>query len=162
MQDFRNTAHPFAGVDIAGLDQGHAALLAGAVGLLPDAAPSQGLEPRERWLFRLGALAGKGEWSLALDLLDAALTSGILDPGQALRAAQEAVHVLGWPTLARLGPFLSDRGLAPVQDLSDPAAALLGWTGLNPVHGQTGRTLTEREVFAEGLGLTWGARCWET
>jgi|GEM_PF-3907003 len=153
--------HPFAAVDLKGMDQGFPALLARAAGA--DRSGREGrstagnLSARERRLFRFGLLAGLGEWALAAEAMASLLAEGLLTGPEVERAAAEAALVKGWPACVHLKPGLEDLGLLGPADVAGALAAIEASNRANPEGG-----LSEREVFSLGLGLTWGARCWDT
>lgn len=159
--------HPFAGIDLAGLDAAFPTLLAQAAAA--DALPAdgsragEGLSARERRLFRFGILVGLGEWGLAREAMVSLLDTRLL-PGPALEhALAEAAVVKGWPVCVHLEPAMSSRGLHGPASVADALARVSAAGPAPSVPGATpvGR-LTDREVFALGLGITWGARCWDT
>jgi hypothetical protein len=162
----QGSAHPFAGIDLAGLDAAFPTLLAQAAAdaLPPDGSPvGEGLSARERRLFRFGILVGLGEWGLAQESMVSLLDTHLL-PGPALEhALAEAAVVKGWPVCVHLGPTLSSRGLYGPASVAEALARV---SAAGPAPSPPGATpageLTDREVFALGLGITWGARCWDT
>jgi hypothetical protein len=152
--------HPYAAVDITGLDTAFPELLA--------LAKQSGLNrtnavAREKRLFRFGLLAGQAEWELARRALEAMLAEKVLDGPQALRAAQETAIVRGLPACAALLPVLSAHGLSGPQSVHEALTAVRAYSlRQTPTRDACGHALTEREVFALGLGITWGARCYDT
>jgi hypothetical protein len=150
------TGHPFANVDLPRLDRDFAGLLAHAAkpGHDPAAgpAPRPGLSAREKGLFRVGLLAGHRDWGLAAEALGDLLAQGRLTKAEAERAVTEAAVVKGWAVCRHLGPALSGHGLRVPASVGE---AVAGRSASSP-------GLTEREIFALGLGLSWGAKCWDT
>lgn len=142
-------AHPFARVDIAALDDAFPDLLAQA----GQEGDMGGLTRRERLVFRFGLMVGHGEWDMARQALAA---SGGLPAGAAVRAFAEAAVVLGRPVVDHLGPSLRDLGLGVPPSLPEALAASRSAIRNGP------DDLSLREAYALGLGVTWGARCWDT
>lgn len=144
--------HPFERVDIAGLDADYAGLLARAAEL--DTDRDGGLTRAEALLFRAGLLAGEAQWALAGRELAAG--AEILTAAQLGHALAETALIRGAPALEELGPRLAE-----FLDISPPTD-LPGALALAAEATCGGRALDERQAFALGLGVSWGARCWET
>ncbi len=159
--------HPYAGVDIARLDTNFISLLEYAA--RPDYrgeekdAPGQRLSLREQQLFRFGVFAGLAEWTSASDLMGSLVGDGIISRTEAERALLELALVKGLPACGRLQPSLNSLGLHVPADVMEAAKAVQALRDASPVSPTSSDPgLTEREVFALGLGITWGARCWDT
>ncbi len=144
--------HPYEGVDLLQLDEKFLSLLTIAAG--PGRSAGEGLTNREKVLFRFGLLTARGEWELAYGAIRDGLDRGIVTVPDADRAMVEAVYVDGLPVSTHLGPKLSECGVRVPADVMEAAKAFRA--------GTPNAHLTEREIAALGLGLAWGARCWDT
>lgn len=152
--------HPFEGVDVAKLDENFPSILAQATGSGSDEREEKkrgeaGLTKREKEIFRLGVLTELGEWDLAGRAIVSLMEAKMITGPEAERAAAEAVFVRGLPALVHLGPVLRACGLHNPSNVAEAIDAVLAIPVAN-------MRLTQREIFALGLGLTWGARCWDT
>ncbi|MDA8335522.1 MAG: hypothetical protein M0Z41_11140 [Peptococcaceae bacterium] len=116
-----------------------------------DSSRKSGLTARERPLLRFGLLTGLADWEQAGEVLVSLLDKGLLTGPEVERAAAESAMVKGFPACRHLAPVLAARDLRPPADVSQAVEAV-----------QQESSLSEREVFALGLGITWGARCWDT
>jgi hypothetical protein len=159
--------YPYAHVDLAQMDHNFPALLAHAVeleqGERNTGANGPGLSVRETRLFRVGLLVGLGEWDLARGGVDALLDDGILNGAEMSLMAAEAVHVKGWTACMHLGPVLAARGLRAPGSVAEAVEVVEQTNSLAAGEGPSSCAgLTGREIFALGLGITWGARCWDT
>jgi hypothetical protein len=159
--------HPYAGVDIAGLDDNLVSLLEYAA--RPDDtaekgnAPGQGLSHRERGLFRFGMFAGLGEWDLARDAIGSLLKDRAVSSTEAERALVEATLVKGVTVSIHLRAPLVSLGVgAPADTLEAAKAVKAERKAGSKTQATPGAGLTERDLFALGLGITWGVRCWDT
>lgn len=159
--------HPFAAVDLARLDKGFAFLLAHAARSGKDEsktdARGEGLTYRERRLFHFGMFVGLGEWSMAGDTIGSLVDGGVITSSEAERALMESVLVKGLPVSVHLTATLAGRRL------NVPANTMQAVSAVEASKEETGKSatgsepkLSEREVFALGLGIAWGTRCWDT
>jgi len=163
----KEPGHPFYGVDVARLDADLPALLAYAseqgLSLEEQLAGREGLTARERRLFRLGVLVGLGEWNLVSEAVGSLVDEGTLTDSEAERALAEAGMVKGWLACVYLRPALEQRGLNAPASVAEAVAVARATPVVAPAARAAGATgLTERELFALGLGIAWGARCWDT
>lgn len=167
MERAKEPGHPYCSVDLAKLDAALPSLLAYAakpgLTITEQLAGCEGLSRREKWLFRLGLLIGHEDWSLAREVVDAMLQGRLLTGSEVERVAAEVVLVEGWLACYHLLPLLRARGLsspASVAEAAERTRAAPAITLADRAAGVQG--LSERELFALGLGLTWGAKCWDT
>ena len=159
--------HPYEGIDLVRLDEMYPSLLErGAdfdAGRKEVPAQGMGLCTREKLLFRFGILSGLGEWEIAGGMLSSALESGLMSGREVERAAAECAYVMGMRASFHLGPILSSFGLhgtaSPMEVLE--MVRSLG-DSANAGERMPSGGLDERELFALGLGVTWGAGCWDT
>ena len=163
MADRSGLEHPYSTIDIPRLDRGFLALLAYAAenGRDRHEASGQGLRIGEKGLFRFGIFVGESEWELAGQVLDSLIRDGVLSGPETERAVAEAVMIKGMSACVHLEPVLRANGLrgpGSVAAAVEQAQAARG----APASGSGESVLTEREIFALGLGVTWGARCWDT
>jgi hypothetical protein len=159
--------NPYASIDLKRLDKDFAALLRySAASEQPDAAKArsgEGLTGRERRLFRFGILVGLGEWEIAQSVLFALIDDGLLANADAERAVSEAARIKGLPVCVHLVPQLAARGLQGPGSVAEAVAAINASQASYPNRDEDfDAGLTERETFVLGLGVTWGARCWDT
>lgn len=159
--------HPYEEVDIARLDSSFASLLAYAA--RPDernpegSAPAEALTPRERQLFRFGMFVGLGEWGMAGETICSMVNESTLSGSEAEHALIESTLVKGLMVSIHLRAHLAARGLSVPVDTLGAVKAFEASRETGP-KSETGSEpqLNEREVFALGLGITWGSRCWDT
>ncbi len=160
-----NPQHPYAGVDLAGMDAGLPSLLAQVSGESLDGSPvpERNLSARESLLFRFGLLVGLAEWDLAGETLGTLLDTGLLTGPEMERAAAEAGLVRGLPACRHLQAPFEARGLHAPSSVAEAERLCRAAPGLSSAEGATTSVgLTVREVSVLGLGITWGARCWDT
>jgi hypothetical protein len=154
--------HPFADVDLTALDVAFPALLAHS-DAHPPSHDGRILSDRERHLLRFGLQLGAGEWVLAADTLMGTLDAGLLTTTNVEEAVAEAAVVRGVPVCVHLGPILAGRGLHGPGSVADAVAVRRAAPiAAPPLATSSPARLTDRELFALGLGITWGARCWDT
>lgn len=153
--------YPFASIDLQGLDAGFGTLLERAEALdssdrpAPVGVEKDGLSPLEASLFRLGAYVGLAEWEFARSEMSRSVDSRLLSRSGLERAVSECVVVMGETARLHLREVLESwrvEGPANVRVALEKSR--------NP--GPDGHGLTDREVFALGLGIACGARCWDT
>jgi hypothetical protein len=148
MNGKRQMPHPFAKVDLAHLGEKFLGLVEQA--RAQEESGANALTKRERQLCQFGLLVGHGEWDLARDCL-----KEFQNAGMAQQAFIEAAHIRGSLVLSRLGLSLDQQGLEVPSDMPEVVKTIKRY-----LHGAG--NLTVRESFALGLGLTWGAGCWNT
>jgi hypothetical protein len=150
---------PFASVDLSALDAAFPSLLAHA-GAPP---ASGGLSVRERSLFRFGLRLGAGEWALAAETLLEIVNAGLMPPAALEQAVAEAIVVRGLPVCVHLGPFMVAHGLRAPHAVAEAVGLRRApSTAAPPPAASSAAELTERDLCALGLSITWGARCWDT
>lgn len=146
--------HPYANVDLSRLDNEF--LFRVEQGTREDVVPEEDvaaagrLTRREKRLFQFGMMVGHSEWELAAGFIEELQSEKIA--GQAFL---EAAFISGSLVLSRLGPAFKTHGIPVPANMPEVIKAVRSPSG-------TPSRLTERESFALGLGITWGAKCWDT
>jgi hypothetical protein len=159
--------NPYSGVDIVGLDASFLSLVersSRSGDEAPGEPPSRAvLSIRERRLFRFGILVGLGEWDLASDTICSFFSERLLTGPDLEQAVAESAIIKGWPVCAHLGRPMKAVGLGGPASVAEALRAVRGSSDATSSLGSMpAGKLTEREIFALGLGITWGARCWDT
>lgn len=148
-----NIESPFANIDLDRLYYDFPSLLqytasmdARGDGLV---VVGQGLTIRERRIFRFGLLTGLGEWGAAVEMLHSLANDELLTGSELERAVSEAGQVLGLPACLHLRSALVTLKLRGPVDVAEAVqmASTIGYAGLS-----------DRELFALGLGITWGGQ----
>jgi hypothetical protein len=146
--------HPFENVDLARLDNEFPMLLEQAsredIALKEDVGDAGQLTRRERRLFQFGMMVGHSEWELAAGFIE-----GLRSENMAVQAFLEAALIRGNLVLTRLGPAFKASGFLVPANMPEVIKILQAPSG-------TSSGLSNRESFALGLGITWGAKCWDT
>lgn len=141
-------APPFSRVDMAALDREYAGLVAHASQVTGYGGT---LSPLERRLYGWGILAGEGQ-ELAARELEALVDRAGLSLDKARHALLDCARIRGQAMLSLFRPVLEARGVTAPTTLSDVLTAMDAQPS----------ALSVREAFALELGLSWGARCWDT
>lgn len=164
MADRSGHEHPYAAIDLPQLDRGFLSLLAYAAegGRDRHEGTGQGLRIGEKLLFRFGIFVGQAEWELASQTVDSLIQNSVLSGAEVECAAAEAVMIKGVSACVHLGPALQAHGLRGPASVAEGVERAQAVAGIPTTSGSGESGLTEREVFALGLGVTWGARCWDT
>ncbi len=146
--------HPYANVDLTRLDNEFPLLVEQAtredIAPKEDMAAAGRLTRREKRLFQFGMMVGHSEWDLAAGFIEE-----LRSEKMAGQAFLEAASIRGSLVLGRLGPAFKTHGLPVPANMPEVIKAVRAPAG-------TPSRLTERESFALGLGITWGAKCWDT
>ncbi|MBF0530244.1 MAG: hypothetical protein HQK55_13425 [Deltaproteobacteria bacterium] len=167
MAEATTFAHPYVGVNISQLDQDFFSLLVHADGMHLDKGkehvPGEGLSARETRLFQFGVLVGQGDWPLARQVIGSAIDEGLVTGPEAERAVNESVLIKGGPACFHLTPALTERGLHGPASILEAVTSIKALNELTPTSESVPeKRLSERETFALGLGVSLGARCWDS